>query len=47
MLSSHFLNREYISTKFGIDIFEALMKGEKSYNHIKSESDYWIDICKN
>ena len=46
MLSSHLLNREYISTKFGIDIFEALMKGEKSYNHIKSESDYWIDICK-
>ena len=46
MLSSHLLNREYISTKFGIDIFEALMKGEKSYNHIKSESDYWIDVCK-
>lgn len=46
MLSSHLLNREYISTKFGIDIFEALMKGEKSYNHIKSESDYWINVCK-
>lgn len=46
MLSSHLLNREYISTKFGIDIFEALMKGEKSYNHIKSESDYWIDVCE-
>lgn len=46
MLSSHELNREYISTKFGIDIFEALMKGEKSYYHIKSNSEYWIDVCK-
>ncbi|WP_407432836.1 helicase C-terminal domain-containing protein [Methanobrevibacter sp.] len=46
MLSSHELNREYISTKFGIDIFEALMKGEKSYHHIKSNSEYWIEVCK-
>lgn len=46
MLSSHELNREYISTKFGIDIFEELMKGEKSYYHIKNNSVYWIEICK-
>ena len=47
MLSSHELNREYISTKFGIDIFEAVMKKEVSYSHIKKESQYWIDVCKN
>ena len=29
LLSSHNLEREYVSTKFGIDIFEALMKREK------------------
>ena len=46
MLSSHELSREYISTKFGIDIFEALMKREVSYSHIKSESKYWIDVCE-
>ncbi len=46
MLSSHELNREYISTKFGIDIFEELMKGEKSYYHIKNNSVYWIEVCK-
>ena len=46
MLSSHELNREYISTKFGIDIFEALMKGEKSYSYIKSNSEYWVEVCE-
>ena len=45
MLSSHVLNREYISTKFGVDIFEALMKKEKSYSYIKNKSQYWIDLC--
>ena len=47
MLSSHALEREYISTKFGIDIFEAVMKKEVSYSHIKKESQYWIDVCEN
>ena len=46
MLSSHELNREYISTKFGIDIFEAFMEGKKSYFHMKTETEYWIDVCK-
>lgn len=46
MLSSHELNREYVSTKFGIDIFEALMNGEKSYAHIKNNPEYWIGICE-
>lgn len=46
LLSSHALNREYISTKFGIDIFEDLMKGEKSYSHIKSNAQYWTGICE-
>ncbi|MBE6505518.1 MAG: hypothetical protein E7Z73_07255 [Methanobrevibacter millerae] len=46
MLSSHELSREYISTKFGIDIFEAVMKKEVSYSHIKKESQYWIDVCE-
>ncbi len=42
-LSSHTLNREYISTKFGIDIFEALMEKEKSYRGLR-ESEYWIEV---
>ena len=46
MLSSHILNREHISTKFGIDIFEALMNGEKSYSIVKSSSEHWIEVCK-
>lgn len=47
LLSSHGLDRGYISTKFGIDIFEAIMKGEKSYSHIKSSAEFWIDVCEN
>ena len=46
LLSSHELNREYISTKFGIDIFEAIMGGEKSYSHIKSSPEFWIEVCE-
>lgn len=45
MLSSHSLNREYISTKFGIDIFESLMNYSISYNAIKRDSHHWIDLC--
>lgn len=44
-LSSFALNREYISTKFGIDIFKDYMDGEKSFNHIKSNADYWAGVC--
>lgn len=47
LLSSHNLEREYISTKFGIDIFEALMNKEKSYSYIKSKPEYWIGVCEN
>ena len=46
-LSSHELNREYISTKFGFDIFEAIMKKEKSYQYLKNKPEYWIEICNN
>lgn len=45
MLSSAELNREYISTKFGIDIFEPLMYGTKSLNELKRNSDYWVQLC--
>ncbi len=45
MLSSSELNREYISTKFGIDIFEPLMYGTKSINELKRNPDYWIELC--
>ena len=45
MLSSSELNREYISTKFGIDIFEPLMYATKSINQLKRNPDYWIELC--
>ena len=45
MLSSSELNREYILTKFGIDIFEPLMYGTKSINELKRNPDYWIELC--
>jgi len=44
-LSSFELNREYISTKFGVDIFEPLMGGVKSFNSFKKNPDYWIELC--
>lgn len=44
-LSSFELNREYISTKFGVDIFEPLMDGVKSFNSFKKNPDYWIELC--
>ena len=46
MLSSCELNREYISTKFGIDIFEPLMYGTKSINDLKRNPKYWSELCK-
>ena len=45
MLSSCELNREYISTKFGIDIFESVMYGTKSINELKRNPDYWTRLC--
>ncbi|WP_405290006.1 helicase C-terminal domain-containing protein [Methanobrevibacter sp.] len=45
MLSSSELNREYILTKFGIDIFEPLMYGTKSINELKRKPDYWVGLC--
>ena len=45
MLSSSELNREYISTKFGIDIFEPLMHATKSINELKRNSKYWTELC--
>ncbi len=45
MLSSSELNREYISTKFGIDIFEPLMHGTKSLTGLKKNSRYWVQLC--
>ena len=45
MLSSSELNREYISTKFGIDIFEPLMHRTKSINGLKKNSKYWTQLC--
>lgn len=45
MLSSSNLNREYISTKFGIDIFEPLMHDVKSMHDLKRNSEYWMQLC--
>lgn len=45
MLSSSELEREYISTKFGIDIFEPMMHGTKSLNDLKRNPEYWIRLC--
>jgi Rad3-related DNA helicase len=45
MLSSLELNREYISTKFGIDIFEPIMYGTNSINKLKRDSSYWTRLC--
>lgn len=44
-LSSNDLNREYIATKFGIDIFEPIMSRTKSINYLKREPEYWMDLC--
>ena len=44
-LSSYELNREYISTKFGIDIFEPITAKIKSLNNLKTKPDYWIELC--
>ena len=45
MLSSSELNREYISTKFGIDIFEPIIYGTKSLNDLKRNPEYWTRLC--
>jgi hypothetical protein len=45
MLSSSELNREYISTKFGIDIFEPIMYARKSVNDLKRNPKYWTRLC--
>ena len=45
MLSSSELDREYISTKFGIDIFEPIMHGTKSINDLKRNPEYWTRLC--
>lgn len=46
-LSSNNLNREYISTKFGVDVFSPIMDGSMSMSRIKLNKDYWIDFCDN
>ncbi|MBE6500032.1 MAG: hypothetical protein E7Z80_05760 [Methanobrevibacter thaueri] len=45
MLSSSELNREYISTKFGIDIFESIINSTKSINVLKKNKKFWIKLC--
>lgn len=45
MLSSSELNREYVATKFGIDIFEPIMYATSSINKLKKDSNYWIRLC--
>ena len=45
MLSSMELNRQYISTKFGIDIFEPVMANFKSIKNLKTNSKYWMELC--
>ena len=45
MLSSHGLNREYIATKFGLDIFQPIMDESKSLYYLKTNPQYWIELC--
>lgn len=45
-MSTAQLSREYISTKFGIDIFKPIMDGSISLNKLKRDKEYWIDLCK-
>ena len=45
LLSSFELNREYISIKFGLDIFAPIMDNSKSFYNLKTNSQYWIDLC--
>ena len=45
-MSTAQLSREYISTKFGIDIFQPMMDESKSLNMMKRDKEYWIDLCK-
>lgn len=45
MLSTNALNREYIATKFGIDIFDPIMNNTKSYNNLKRNPEYWVGLC--
>lgn len=45
MLSTETLNREYISIKFGIDIFKPLMDNTQSYYNLKRNTEYWKDLC--
>ncbi len=46
MLSSHGLEREYIATKFGLDIFQPIMDESKSLSNLKTNSQYWIELCE-
>ncbi len=45
-MSSLELDRTMISIKFGIDIFECVIKGEKSVAQLKRDTQYWIDLCR-
>ena len=45
-LSSSDLNRQYISAKFGVDIFEPIMGSFKSITNLKTNPQYWIELCE-
>ena len=45
-LSSYALDRKKISIKYGIDIFECVINGEKTVAKLKRDSQYWIDLCR-
>ena len=44
-LSSFALDRERIMIKYGIDIFDCVINGEKTVAKLKRETNYWVDLC--
>ena len=45
-LSSYSLDRESINIKFGFDIFQCVIDGDKSVNELKKDNQFWIDMCR-
>ena len=45
-LSSYELDRERIAIKFGIDIFQWILDGDKTVKKLKKDKDHWIALCR-
>ena len=45
-LSSFALDRERIMIKYGIDIFDCVINGDKTVSKLKRDTSYWVDLCQ-